>query len=826
LVFERIKELPVALVIGVLHRRHNLLTCYNAEHYHSLSEVKGLAFKFAFRTLITLIFTLWLSSVSQAELKVSPDLLVLGNEPITQIGSYLEILKDPNNELSPFEIVLPEWTNAWEAVDQSVLNLGYEDDAYWLRMDIDASASIYKQWDLVISTPLLDYVDVYQVFPESGPRLIYRSGMKRAFNNRNEDHRYFIVPLEIYNDPQNPAGFLLRVQTKSTFYVPMKLYPTNEFWAPLQKADVLNWMFFGIILAMALYNLFLYSSVRDVSYLYYVFFISSFAVLHLSLDGYIFQHFWPDDRPYSSAPDTILSSLSVFFGFLFITYFLDLKNHLPKTHKLILAAVALQIPVIVVSLYYPKVALDKYSVPFMGGLLLTAVSVGIYASYRGLVTAKYFIVAWVVFAVGNLYLIIVFSGQNLLPISPLSASKFASFAEAMLLSFALASRIRALRDEREKQKLKAEAQSYFLAQISHEIRTPLNGVLGTVDLMDQTSLTEEQQNYVEIIQSSGKSLLTLVNDVLDYSKIEAGKMSVQEEQIEVHDLARHQVELFRSHASQKDIEFTLHIEPNVPKWVQSDSQRIRQVWSNLISNAIKFTDAGHVRVHLSVELVRGANLLSFTVKDSGIGISANEVSNLFNAYQQVDLGKRRVYGGTGLGLAICKELIELLGGSISVESRLNQGSEFKVLLPLKPVIGVNPANDNETIQQNRPLSILVAEDNIVNQKVIHGLLTKMGHSVVVVPQGDRAVAERMDSGSNFDVVLMDCEMPHMDGYEATILIREYEKEQNLPNIPIVALTAHALDEVRIRCLSCGMNDFLTKPINTNQLARAMNHLFV
>jgi CheY-like chemotaxis protein len=264
----------------------------------------------------------------------------------------------------------------------------------------------------------------------------------------------------------------------------------------------------------------------------------------------------------------------------------------------------------------------------------------------------------------------------------------------------------------------------------------------------------------------------------------------------------------------------------VPKWISSDSQRLRQVWSNIISNAIKFTDAGIVRVTLSVENQENKNFLVLSVKDSGIGIAANELNNLFNAYQQVELGKRRVYGGTGLGLAISKELMELLGGTISVQSQLNQGSEFKIWTPLKPVLGLSPVNPDEFIEQSRPLSILVAEDNIVNQKVIHGLLSKMGHSVVIVPQGDRAVSERINPDSHFDIVLMDCEMPHMDGYEATKMIREYEQEHSLPNIPIVALTAHALEEVRKRCLACGMNDFLTKPINTNQLNRSLQAIFM
>lgn len=757
---------------------------------------------------------------------VVPDVIVLDNQPFSDVGPYLEILADPKQEFSPFEIVLPEWANRWQSVEQRTLNLGYVDSAHWLRLNIDASASIYKQWDMVVSTAMLDYIDIYQVFPDTGPRLIYRSGTRRAFSNREEDHRYFIVPLEIYNQPSEPANFLIRVETAGTFYVPIQLYPANGFWAPLQKADVVNWMFYGIILAMALYNLFLFATVRDVSYLYYVLFISTFACLHLSLDGYIFQHFWPEDLAYSPIPDSLLSAGSLIFGLLFITYFLNLRSELNLLHRAIQGMIGVMLAVIALTLYYPGLPIDSWTVPLMSGLLLIAVCIGIYAAFRGLVTARYFTLAWVVFAVGNLYLATVLTGTNLLPVPPLMVSKSAAFAEAMLLSFALAHRIRLLREERHKQQLKAEAQSYFLAQISHEIRTPLNGVLGTVDLLEQTRLDEEQKNYIDTIQSSGKSLLNLVNDVLDYSKIEAGKMSVMKEQIHIQDLFRHQVELFRSQANQKSLEFLLTIDPNVPEWIISDAQRIRQIASNLISNAIKFTDQGQVQVGLSVVRKDGDPYLSIMVRDTGIGIASQDIVHLFDAYQQVDVGKRRVYGGTGLGLAISQQLIDLLGGSISVQSQLHQGSEFRVHLPLKTHSYPSRSMMESESTLTRPLSILVAEDNIVNQKVIEGLLSKLGHSVTVVPQGGQSVSERMNPDADYDLILMDCEMPKMDGYEATRLIRQYEKSNALPQIPIIALTAHALEEVRRRCLKSGMNDFLTKPINTQQLIRTLNQIFV
>ncbi|EAR09821.1 probable two-component sensor [Reinekea sp. MED297] len=766
-----------------------------------------------------------MTEVSALE-NVAPKVIVLDNDPFSDVGEYLEILPDPNSEYSPFEIVLPEWANRWSSVDEPTLNLGYVNSPYWLRLNIDASASIYKQWDMIVSTAMLDYIDLYQVFPDTGPRLVYRSGTRRAFSNREEDHRYFIVPLEIYNQPSEPTSFLIRIETEGSFYVPVQLYPANDFWAPLQKADVVNWMFYGVILAMALYNLFLFATVRDVSYLYYVLFITTFACLHLSLDGYIFQHVWPESMAYSPIPDTLLSAGSLIFGLLFITYFLNLKSELPLLNRIIQVMIGIMLAVIALALYYPGLPIDSWTVPLMGTLLLMAVLIGVYAAFKGLVTARYFTLAWVVFAVGNLYLVLVLTGTNLLPVPPLMVSKAAAFAEAMLLSFALAHRIRVLREERQKQQLKAEAQSYFLAQISHEIRTPLNGVLGTVDLLDQTQLDEEQKKYIETIQSSGKSLLNLVNDVLDYSRIEAGKMTVVEEQIHIQDLFRHQVELFRAQANQKSLNFKLTIDPNVPEWILSDAQRIRQIATNLISNAIKFTDQGQVVVSLSSTRRNGHPYLSIQVRDTGIGIASHEIAHLFDAYQQVDVGKRRVYGGTGLGLAISQQLVDLLGGTITVQSQQNQGSEFTVQLPLKTRTLSAPPTANVETALSRSLSILVAEDNVVNQKVIEGLLVKLGHSVTVVPEGGQSVSERMNPEASYDLILMDCEMPKMDGYEATKLIRQYEKANALPQIPIVALTAHALDDVRRRCLKCGMNDFLTKPINTQQLIRTMNHLFV
>lgn len=751
--------------------------------------------------------------------------ITLKNERLTQLGTFMAVLEDSNRNLSPFSIVQPEWQEAWNINSRHLLNLGYSDHAYWIQFKLDASASIYKQWHLVIGNAILDYVDIYQVFPEEGPRLIYRSGMKRAFNNRAEDHRFFIVPLELYHDPENPVTLLMQVQSGGSLYLPIELHPDNQFWASLQVTDVFNWMFYGIILAMSLYNLFLFLAVRDVSYLYYVLFVVSFASAHLSMDGYVFQHLWPDDIPYSPVIDTICYLASAAFGVLFITHFLNLKEHLPLVHRLSVVAGLMMFPAIALVIYYHEVSVDHWVTPLLGLLLIYALSLGFYGLIKQVPMGRNFVVAWIVFAFGNLYLIAAYSGFNFGSlITPLAVSKISSFWEAMLLSFALAGRIRRVTDEREAQRMRAESQSYFLAQVSHEIRTPLNGVLGSLNLLEQTSLNKEQQNYVDIIQSSGRSLLSLVNDVLDYSKIASGKQDVELSDFNIWQLTEHLMNLFRSEATQKSINLELEIASNVPQYIHSDRQRLHQIWSNLIANAIKFTDAGQVTVRLSFSS-DGSDLLTLSVIDTGIGIPKPELERLFEAYHQVQVSKRRVYGGTGLGLAITKELLELMGGQIEVTSVEGEGSEFKTLIPVQIAQSSVSKARSDLPEFNQQLNVLVAEDNEVNQQVIRGLLKKWGHQVTLVNHGGEAIKARKDLQLDFDLILMDCEMPEVDGYCATETIRDYEKQHALKAIPIVALTAYALEDVKERCLKSGMNAFLTKPISRKQLNRTLAEMF-
>lgn len=771
--------------------------------------------RLALRLLINCLILSMLGFLSASETAE-----LIDDRPV-RLAPYIEVFEDTTGRLSPFDIQQPELADRWVDNQSSRVNRGYSSSVIWLRFSLDAAQSIHKEWDLVFANPLLEYLDLYQIFDASGPRLIYRGGMSRPFNSRMQNHRYFIVPVSVYQ----PTTYLLRLESSPLTPSTITAYPSNQFWTPLQQADIVNWLFYGVILAMVFYNLFLFITVRDFSYLYYVLFVFSFGALHLSLDGYLYQYLWPLERGYDFRINFWLTHLTVIFAGLFIAHFIDLKRIAPRLFWLLILLVLLQPVGMVLAYYWPR---DTYALIMTSALylkLITAVLVGLYAWRKGMVAAKFFVLAWLLFAVGNILYLMLRGGWLDLDLNPMWASKTGGFAEAMLLSFALAHRIRVLRDDRERARMRAEAQSQFLAQVSHEIRTPLNGVLGMTEVLSRTPLNEEQRDCVHLIQGSGQSLMSLINDILDYSKLEAGKMVLHPDRVDPRSLTEQQAQLFQTQAEQKGLRLNLAIADEVPNRVVLDVQRLRQILSNLISNAVKYTEKGQIDIELTL-LTQPSPCLLWRIKDSGIGIPGDALSSLFTLYQQVEEHRQAWAEGTGLGLAICRDLVELMGGQITVQSEVNKGTEFNVWIPFEMQLHRDTTEDGYAPGNvgSSTLNILVAEDNMVNQRVIQGLLEKMGHKVTLVNNGREVVEYYQQEDRECHVILMDCEMPEMDGYAATEAIRSYEHEHGKMPIPIVALTAHALEDVHQRCLKAGMNEFLTKPINTRRLSRVLDSL--
>lgn len=394
-------------------------------------------------------------------------------------------------------------------------------------------------------------------------------------------------------------------------------------------------------------------------------------------------------------------------------------------------------------------------------------------------------------------------------------------------------------EAKEKAEESTKLKEAFLANISHEIRTPINAIMGFSDILSKRELGKQEKEYIKIIKTAGENLLIIINDILDISKIEAGIITFEESHFSIRETLKQLNEIQIGKAKEKNIELVFSCDQNVPDNLLGDCTRLIQIINNLADNAIKFTHEGRVEVNVkllkmdltaSKQLIDWINnkeetiLLEFSIKDTGIGIPQDKLQHIFERFRQMESHSTRKYGGTGLGLSIAKKLVELQGGTLSVKSEFNIGSVFSFSLPYKKSNGISLATiiteKKLNIEELRQLNILLVEDNPLNIKLIQSLFSEYNLKVEVSENGSLGIEKLKEN--NFDIILMDMEMPVMNGYETTTFIRKELKNK----IPIIAMTAHAMDGEKEKCLALGMNDYISKPIDANLLFEKIHDLTI
>ena len=881
------------------------------------------------------------------------------------LGPKLRYYRDTSEQFSIKSLRANSQQIVWLNNQQEILNLGFDQASYWIWVELENIETATQHLLLDIGYPSLDNIWVYSV-SDSGDMLQWHTGDIFTHEHRPIEHRNFIFPLTL--ESLEKTQLYIHVQTAGTVQVPITLWSEEAFYENIQGSYLIHGIFFGIFLVMIVYNFFLYLSMKESSYIYYVVFASSFLFFFLSLSGFGFQYIWPASHIFQQYSILIFISLAMFALSGFTLKFLRITKT-EKTAFWCLTSIeiisVLNLFLCLVLAYEHVIKIQMFTTLYMS---IVCIAIGILSWNKIGDGAKYYTAAWITMALG----VILLASNKLGYIESNFFTEYCAPASAaiqsLLLSFALANRIRQEQKNRviaeqkvlnsQQELLRArlkesnafieseqvrirslaesEAKTEFLAMMSHEIRTPLNGIMGMSELLKSTQLDDIQNRFVHTIYSSGESLLTIINDILDFSKIQAGKLSIESIPINLFELLEDCTSLFDQACTKKGLLFSAVINPMQPVMIQSDPVRLRQVILNFVSNAIKFTEQGEVCITLDIDHTH--ETLCISVKDSGIGITDEQKEMLFSAFSQADRSTTRKFGGTGLGLAICKKLSELMQGETGVTSKLGEGSTFwfkckinilednheqplslakKVIatyqLPefertvlakhidnwggklidiepdltaqvnvpsvdldylfidkhfyeqvkgslftsqyritdaniitvgnfdenarlRKPLCTANiyaclapdKQKSNEEINANHDdfplngLHVLVAEDNAVNQIVIKAMLSKLGAEVTIYENGQLVFDALTTQSNNYDVILMDCEMPVMDGFMATKTIREFEHTQHCAPIPIIALTAHAMDNHRKMAKDVGMNGFVTKPVKKMELIQAIS----
>lgn len=688
----------------------------------------------------------------------------------------------------------------------------------WVRVDIAVGDVSTQDWLFDVGNLFGGRLDFYQI-SEGSLIQHYEVDSFKSFHTRPYNHRQTKFPIVLHTKTTNTL--ILRIEKTDGLPFRSSIIPAIKFTASDSKIILFLGLHYGLILSLMVYHLLLAIVTLDRNYLLYSIYLAAYSLVAFSYSGLGFQYLWPDAPWFQIKIATAYSFSSTVFAVLFTISFLNLY----KLSRAI--TIAFIVPTIMGVAYTLLRSLDL--IPNLGGVFylspviyLAFIPAAIYSLVKGVAHARYYLIAWTLYnlALANWMLSLV-GIYVFLPNQAFLINQIGFELQTMLLALALAHRIRILRNEKIEAQADNRAKSAFLARMSHEIRTPLSGILGMSELLADRLEDKTDQHYMNIIRSSGTSLLTIINDILDYSKFTSDNMELERIPFNIRRLAVDSLDVFKVKAAEKHVELIADINLDLPEYVEGDPTRVKQIMLNFISNAVKFTEQG--QIVLRVDFVPNKpDMLKISVSDTGEGIDKDEQSRLFDTFAQANSATNRKHGGTGLGLSICKQLATIMGGEVGVESSAGKGATFwfTAVLPASAV----ETNDRVDEVSLKGLRILIVEDNYTFADLMRAQAKIWGMEPIVANNGRQALEKLKEldgNGLKVDLISLDLFMPIMDGLEFS---QRLQQDFRFKNIPRLLLTSATNFPPRHQLAAAGIKKVAEKPTLPEDLLKIYKQL--